>query len=187
MVTYGPPFGMRDLEGFPNSHFLKIVKNRPKGAETTTQFRGKRTSLVTCAKKMVQQGHASIIAHANERLWPMNSAPEIPWPWLPGKTLIRMPNPVPFSPEFAMKEGYAFQVTLTYCWKDLKGEGGALARVGDMHLAGEDGAKWITPFLPNLPKMIPILKDISEESCEEQGEIRAQSRNAAQGRGQGLQ
>jgi Xaa-Pro aminopeptidase len=175
-----------------------------------------------------------------KRLWLMNSTPEIPWPWVPGKTIIKKPNPVVFSPEFAMTEGYACQVIRTYCWEEPKGEfkrmwelcgemrhmvpnefrpgrrigdvaakvenlisefgfeyfnmghglglhffeeppirpgidwtimpnevyvfhplirskGGAgpMAWVGDMYLVGEGGTRWLTPFLPGLPEMIP--------------------------------
>ena len=62
-------------------------------------------------------------AHGVEkRLWLINSTPEIAWPWLPGKTRIRKPNPVSFSPEFARTEGYAFQAIRTYCWEEPKGE-----------------------------------------------------------------
>ena len=64
-----------------------------------------------------------IRAHGVERrLWLMNSTPEIAWPWLPGGTRIRKPNPVAFSPEFARTEGYAFQAIRTYCWEEPKKE-----------------------------------------------------------------
>ena len=185
-----------------------------------------------------------IRAHGVEkRLWLINSTPEIAWPWLPGKTRIRKPNPVSFSPEFARTEGYAFQAIRTYCWEEPKGEfkrmwelwgelrrmvpqefrpgrriaevaakiegvikewgfeyfnmghglglhffeesaisprplypdwtlmpnevyvfhpqiralgaRGPLAWVGDMYWVGEDSTRWMTPFLPGLPEMIP--------------------------------
>ncbi len=175
-----------------------------------------------------------------KRLLLMNSTPEIPWPWLVGKTVIRKPNPVAFSPEFHRTGGYSCQVIRTYCWEEPKGEfkrmwelweelrrmvpkefrpgrritevatkvenlinewgfeyfnmghglglhffeepairpdmewtimpnevhvfhpqirskGGAgpVAWVGDMYLVGEDSTRWMTPFLPGLPEMIP--------------------------------
>lgn len=190
--------------------------------------------------------HVDKVARANgveRRLWLINSTPEIAWPWLPGKTRIRKPNPVSFSPEFALTEGYAFQAIRTYCWEEPKGEfkrmwdlwaelrrlvpnefrpgrriaevatkiegviedygfeyfnmghglgvhffeesaisplplypdwtlmpnevyvfhpmvrvkgaKGPLAWVGDMYWIGEDSTRWMTPFLPGLPEMIP--------------------------------
>ena len=36
-----------------------------------------------------------------------------------------------------------------------KGAAGPLAWVGDMYLVGEDSTRWMTPFLPGLPEMIP--------------------------------
>ena len=35
------------------------------------------------------------------------------------------------------------------------GAKGPLAWVGDMYLVGEDNTRWMTPFLPGLPEMIP--------------------------------
>lgn len=166
----------------------------------------------------------------------------------PGQAIIKSPNPLSFSPEFAMKRGYAAQVQRMYCWEEPKGEykrmfelcdeirqmalkdfrpgleitkAGAmlediirewgfepptsnlghglgisygedpyitsgpeqaryeewtimprevyvvhpritmkgqkppLAWFGDMYFIGEDSTKWMTPFLPNLPEIIP--------------------------------
>ncbi|MDP7333570.1 MAG: M24 family metallopeptidase, partial [SAR324 cluster bacterium] len=36
-----------------------------------------------------------------------------------------------------------------------KGKKPPLAWVADMYLVGEDSTKWMTPFLPGLPEMIP--------------------------------
>jgi len=36
-----------------------------------------------------------------------------------------------------------------------KGGKGPLAWIADMYLTGEDATKWMTPFLPGLPELIP--------------------------------
>jgi Xaa-Pro aminopeptidase len=56
------------------------------------------------------------------RLWLMSSTPEMAYPWLPGESVIRKPNPVVFSAEFQRTRGYACQVVRTFCWEEPKGE-----------------------------------------------------------------
>ena len=179
------------------------------------------------------------------RFWLISSNSELPYPWVPGQTIIRRPNPVVFSAEFQRTRGYACQVTRTFCWEEPKGEykrmwelwkelrrmalrelrpgcgvvelatkiddlvneygfecdymghglgvsffdppafnsrqeregsrlvikanevicfhpmvrskggNGPLAWVADMYLTGKDETKWMTPFLPGLPEIIP--------------------------------
>ncbi len=182
------------------------------------------------------------------RFWLMSSSPDLPYPFVPGRTVIKKPHPIAFSAEFQRTRGYACQVTRTYCWEKPKGEykrmwdlwkelrqmmpgelrpgrrvaelaskiegvvsewgfecdymghglgmsffdppafnsrpereqaplvllpnevicfhpmirakGGnpPLAWVADMYLTGEGETKWMTPFLPGLPEMIPARK-----------------------------
>ena len=56
------------------------------------------------------------------RLWLISSTPELPYPELPGETVIQKPNPVVFSSEFVRKNGYASQAVRTYCWEEPQGE-----------------------------------------------------------------
>lgn len=178
------------------------------------------------------------------RFWLICSNPQLPYPWVPGDSVIQRPNPVAFSAEFQRTRGYACQVVRTFCWEEPKGEykrmwdlwkelrervmkefrpgrsvaelaagiertvsergfecdyvghglgvsifdapafnaqqeressqvlrtnevvvfhpmikskglKGPLAWVADMYLIGEKETKWMTPFFPGLPEIIP--------------------------------
>jgi Xaa-Pro aminopeptidase len=59
---------------------------------------------------------------ANKRIILFSGSSEMPFARFPGRTLIEKPNPVAFSPEFDMVQGYAAQMIRTYCWEEPKGE-----------------------------------------------------------------
>jgi Xaa-Pro dipeptidase len=61
-------------------------------------------------------------------------------------------SPNPLYPDWTLmpNEVYVFHPMVR-----AKGAKGPLAWVGDMYWVGEDSTRWMTPFLPGLPEMIP--------------------------------
>ena len=59
---------------------------------------------------------------ANRRIILFSGKSEMPFARFPGPTLIEKPEPVAFSPEFDMLQGYGAQMIRTYCWEEPTGE-----------------------------------------------------------------
>lgn len=57
-----------------------------------------------------------------DRIILIHCSPELVYPHRPGATVIRMPNPVTFSPEFTRKAGYGAQMIRAYWWEEPRGE-----------------------------------------------------------------
>jgi len=56
-----------------------------------------------------------------DRIILIHSRPEMAYPYFPGPTVIKKPNPVTFSPEFTRKLGYGAQMIRAYWWEEPKG------------------------------------------------------------------
>jgi Xaa-Pro aminopeptidase len=56
-----------------------------------------------------------------DRIILIHSRSDAAYPNRPGTSIIRKPNPVTFSPEFAMQAGYGAQMIRSYWWKEPKG------------------------------------------------------------------
>jgi Xaa-Pro aminopeptidase len=56
-----------------------------------------------------------------DRIILIHSRPDAPYPYRPGSTLIRRPNPVTFSPEFTRNAGYGAQMIRAYWWEGPEG------------------------------------------------------------------
>jgi Xaa-Pro aminopeptidase len=56
-----------------------------------------------------------------DRIILIHSRPEMAYPYFPGPTVIKKPNPITFSPEFTRKLGYGAQMIRAYWWEPPKG------------------------------------------------------------------
>ena len=56
-----------------------------------------------------------------DRIILIHSRPEAVYPNFPGQAVIQNPDPVTFSPEFAMQTGYGAQMIRSYWWEEPKG------------------------------------------------------------------
>ncbi|MCK4273404.1 MAG: M24 family metallopeptidase [Dehalococcoidales bacterium] len=56
-----------------------------------------------------------------DRIILIHSRPEAVYPYRPGPTVIKKPNPVTFSPEFTRNAGYGAQMIRAYWWEEPEG------------------------------------------------------------------
>ncbi len=56
-----------------------------------------------------------------DRIILIHSRPEAPYPYRPGPTVIKKPNPITFSPEFTRNAGYGAQMIREYWWEKPEG------------------------------------------------------------------
>jgi len=56
-----------------------------------------------------------------DRIILIHSRPEAAYPYRPGPTVIKKPNPVTFSPEFTRNAGYGAQMIRAYWWEEPEG------------------------------------------------------------------
>lgn len=56
-----------------------------------------------------------------DRIILIHSRPEAAYPYRPGPTVIKKPNPVTFSPEFTRNLGYGAQMIRAYWWEEPEG------------------------------------------------------------------
>jgi len=56
-----------------------------------------------------------------DRIVLIHSRPEAAYPYRPGPTVIKKPNPVTFSPEFTRNLGYGAQMIRAYWWEEPEG------------------------------------------------------------------